>query len=187
MSVTSVAPAAVLIPQGRYVLDPAHSRVGFSVRHAMVTKVRGAFSGVTGTGVVGEDGSGSLEVVVDVASIDTRNADRDAHLRSGDFFDVERFPSMVFVASEAVQEGEQVRVSGDLTIRDVTRPVSFVLEFTGRATDPFGNDRVGLEGQVVVNRTDWGLTWNAALEAGGLLVGEKVTLEFEISAIREAA
>ena len=174
-----------LIPVGTYVLDPSHSRLGFSVRHAMVTKVRGAFSGVTGTGVASEDGSGMIDVVIDASTIDTRSADRDAHLKSGDFFDVENFPDLTFKGSFHEDNGRVV-LEGNLTIRGASRPLTIELDYTGMATDPFGNERVGLEGSVVVNRTDWGLTWNAALEAGGLLVSEKVTLEFEISAIRQA-
>jgi polyisoprenoid-binding protein YceI len=128
-----------------------------------------------------------VELEVRVASVDTRNPDRDAHLRSDDFFAVEQHPTIRFASTQVEAVGETTyRVTGDLTIRDVTRPVSFDLEFTGAATDPYGNQRIGFEGRVVVNRKDWGLTWNAALETGGILVSEKVTLEFEVSAIRAA-
>ena len=177
------------IPSGSYTLDPAHSRIGFVARHAMVTKVRGSFNEIAGKGTFdAEDPSRShLEITIQAASIDTRNADRDNHLRSNDFFDMEHYPEIHFVSTaiETVDDST-FRVTGDLTIKDVTRPLTFELEHTGNATDPFGNERVGLEGSVTVNRKDWGVNWNAALEAGGVLVSENVTLEFEISAIKDA-
>ncbi len=120
-----------------------------------------------------------------VGSVDTRSADRDAHLRSGDFFDVDNHPKLTFTSTSiSAVDATTYRVTGDLTIKDVTREVTFDLTFTGAATDPFGNERIGFEGEVAVNRKDWNLTWNAALEAGGVLVSENVTLEFEVSAVR---
>jgi polyisoprenoid-binding protein YceI len=174
---------------GTYTLDPTHSRVGFSARHAMVTKVRGAFNDVDGTLQLdgAEPSRSSATVTIQVASIDTRNADRDAHLRGADFFAVEEFPTITFVSTAARQSGPAgYELTGDLTIRGVTRSVTVPFELTGSAVDPWGNTRVGFEGSVVVNRKDWGLTWNAALEAGGLLVSEKVTLELELSAVKSA-
>ena len=172
---------------GTYAIDPAHSRIGFVARHAMVTKVRGSFNEFEGTGYFdAEDPTRShLRLTIKAASIDTRNADRDAHLRGNDFFDMEQHPEITF-ASTAVEQvdGETYRVTGDLTIKGVTKPVTFDVEYTGSAVDPFGNQRIGLEGSVTINRKDWGVSWNAALEAGGVLVSEKVTLEFEVSAIR---
>ena len=173
---------------GTYVLDPSHTRIGFVARHAMVTKVRGSFNELDGSGFfdASNPAASNLSLTIQAASIDTRNADRDAHLRSNDFFDMETHPEITF-ASTAVDPkgGEVYTVTGDLTMRGVTKPVSFDLELTGPARDPFGNDRIGLEGSVVVNRKDWGIAWNAPLEAGGVLVGEKVTLEFEVSAIKQ--
>ena len=173
---------------GTYVLDPSHSTFSFVTRHAMVTKVRGSFEKFEGQAIV--DGSSpetsSLSVNIDVASVTTRNVDRDAHLRSADFFDVERFPNMVFVSTNIAVDGDTVEVTGDLTIKDVTNSVTFPLEYQGSAKDPFGNTRVGFEGSVQVLRSDFGLTWNAALETGGFLVSDKVTLELEISAIQAA-
>ena len=173
---------------GTYVLDPSHSTFSFVTRHAMVTKVRGSFEKFEGQAIV--DGSSpetsSLSVNIDVASVTTRNVDRDAHLRSADFFDVERFPNMVFVSTNIAVDGDTVEVTGDLTIKDVTNSVTFPLEYQGSAKDPFGNTRVGFEGSVQVLRSDFGLTWNAALETGGFLVSDKVTLELEISAIQTA-
>jgi len=175
---------------GNYTIDPSHSRVGFVARHAMVTKVRGSFNEFEGKGYFDAENPANsrAELVVQAKSIDTRNADRDNHLRSNDFFDMDTYPEIRFV-STAVEPsgGETYRVTGDLTIKGTTKPVSFDLEFTGAARDPFGNDRVGFEGSVVVNRKEWGVNWNAPLEAGGVLVSEKVTLEFEVSAIKDAS
>jgi polyisoprenoid-binding protein YceI len=175
---------------GTYTIDPSHSRIGFAARHAMVTKVRGSFNEFEGSGYFdAEDPARShARLTVEAASIDTRSADRDAHLRSNDFFEMETYPQITF-ASTTVEpvDATTFRVTGDLTIKDVTRPVTFDLEYTGTAVDPFGNRRLGLEGSVVVNRKDWGLTWNAPLDTGGVLVSEKVTLEFEVSAIRADA
>ena len=174
---------------GAYHLDPTHSRIGFSARHAMVTKVRGAFNDIDGTlQLDGTDPSrSSANVTIQVASIDTRNADRDAHLRGSDFFSVEEFPTITFGSTSARQAGQSAyELTGDLTIRGVTRSVTVPFELTGSAVDPWGNTRVGFEGSVSVNRKDWGLTWNAALEAGGILVSEKVTLELELSAVKTA-
>ena len=182
---TTIAPELT----GEYTLDPAHSRLGFVARHAMVTKVRGSFNDVSGTGYFdAEDATRSrLEVVVQATSIDTRNADRDAHLRSNEFFDMETYPEIRFVSTSVeVVDETTFRVTGDLTIKGVTKAVTIDLEYTGAAVDPFGNQRVGLEGSVTVNRKDWGITWNAPLETGGVLIGEKVVLELEVSAVKNA-
>jgi len=172
---------------GTYTIDPSHSRIGFVARHAMVTKVRGSFNEFTGTGFFDAENPAAsrLELTIEAASIDTRNADRDGHLRSNDFFDMEQFPQITFVSTavEAVDDATY-RVTGDLTIKGVTKPVTVDFEYGGTATDPFGNDRLGFDGSVVINRKDWGVAWNAPLEAGGVLVSEKVTLEFEVSAIK---
>jgi len=174
---------------GSYALDPSHSRVGFVARHAMIAKVRGAFNEVAGSASLnGANPSASaLEVTIQTASVDTRDANRDGHLRSADFFDADTYPTIGFVATGFdVVDDTTVEVTGDLTIKGVTKPVTVPFEFGGAAVDPFGNERIGFEGSVVVNRKDWGLTWNAALETGGVLVSEKVTLEFEVSAIKSA-
>lgn len=174
---------------GDYVIDPAHSSIGFTVRHAMVTNVRGAFTEHEGTlHLDGADPARSTASIdVKIASVDTGIADRDGHLRSGDFFDAETFPLMTFRSTEARQlGGDTYRITGELTIKDVTRPLSIDLEFNGSATDPYGNERVGFEGSTEILRSDWGLTWNAALEAGGVMVSDKVKLTFDISAIKQA-
>lgn len=175
---------------GQYAIDPAHSSIGFTVRHAMVTNVRGSFAEHEGT--LNLDGSNpggsSASIDVKIASIDTGIGDRDGHLRSGDFFDAEQFPLMTFRSTQAEQlGGDKYRVTGDLTIKDVTKPLSIDLEFNGTATDPYGNERVGFEGSAEILRSDWGLTWNAALETGGVMVSDKVKLNFDISAIKAAA
>ncbi|MFE9478498.1 YceI family protein [Streptomyces spororaveus] len=174
---------------GDYVIDPAHSSIGFTVRHAMVTNVRGSFAEHEGTlhldGVDPARSTASIDVKI--ASVDTGIADRDGHLRSGDFFDAETFPLMTFRSTEARQlGGDTYRITGELTIKDVTRPLSIDLEFNGSATDPYGNQRVGFEGSADILRSDWGLTWNAALETGGVVVSDKVKLTFDISAIKQA-
>jgi polyisoprenoid-binding protein YceI len=173
---------------GDYTLDHAHTRIGFVARHAMVTKVRGAFNEFEGTAHIDPDLSqSSAQLTIQAASIDTRNADRDGHLRSNDFLDMENHPEITFTSTGVRQTDDvTVSVTGDLTIKGVTKPVTVDFEFQGQATDPFGNERIGFEGAVTINRKDWGVNWNAALETGGVLVSEKVTLEFEISAVKNA-
>ncbi|MGW3626357.1 YceI family protein [Streptomyces sp. NPDC000880] len=175
---------------GDYTIDTAHSSFGFTARHAMVTNVRGSFGEFSGSlRLNGTDPDHSTaEIDVKIASIDTGSADRDTHLRSGDFLEAEAYPLMTFRSTHAEQlGGDSYRITGDLTIKDVTRPLAIDLEFNGSATDPFGNERVGFEGSADILRSDWGLTWNAALETGGVLVSDKVKLNFDISAIKAAA
>jgi polyisoprenoid-binding protein YceI len=175
---------------GDYTLDVSHSRLGFSARHAMVTTVRGQFTEFEGVAHVdtANPSASSAKVNIRAASISTGQADRDAHLRSGDFFDTETFPELTFVATGVKRaDATTWTVSGDLTIKGVTNPVSIDFESTGSARDPFGNLRVGFEGSTTINRKDWGLTWNAALETGGVLVSEKIKLEFDVSAIATPA
>lgn len=174
---------------GDYTIDAAHSSIGFTVRHAMVTNVRGSFADYAGT--LQLDGSApsrsAASIEVKVASVDTGIADRDGHLRGGDFFDAEAFPLMTFRSTEAAQlGGDKYRITGELTIKDVTRPLSIDLDFNGSATDVYGNERVGFEGSAEILRSEWGLTWNAALEAGGVMVSDKVKLTFDISAVKQA-
>ena len=171
------------IPAGKYVIDASHSRIGFSARHAMVTKVRGAFNTFEG-GAELADGKATINIAIQADSIDTRSADRDGHLKSGDFFDTAAFPTITFAStSVASTSDEKLTVTGDLTIKGVTKSITIDFEYTGAATDPFGNARIGFEGASQIDRKDFGLTWNAALETGGILVSEKINLEFEISAI----
>ena len=187
---TSTSTTSTITPTGTYAIDPSHSRIGFVARHAMVTKVRGSFNEFEGSGFFDADqpANSHLQLTIAAASIDTRNADRDAHLRSNDFFDMETHPEITFESTAVEQTSEDTyRVTGDLTIKGVTKPVTVDFEYTGTAVDPFGNQRIGLDGATTVNRKDFGVNWNAALEAGGVLVSEKVTLEFEVSAIRTDA
>lgn len=171
---------------GDYTLDVAHTRIGFSARHAMVTTVRGQFNDFEGTAHLdtADPAASWARVVIRTGSITTGQRDRDGHLRSGDFFEAEAFPEITFVTT-AVERVDAATwaVTGDLTIKDVTRPVTVEFETTGSARDPFGNVRVGFEGATTVNRKDWGLTYNAALETGGVLVSERIKLEFDVSAI----
>ncbi len=174
---------------GTYTLDPAHSRIGFVARHAMVTKVRGAFNDFEGTAVLDGDNpaNSSAQVKIQVKSIDTRQPQRDEHLRSNDFFSMDEFPEITFVSTGARQvDDENFELTGDLTVKGITRSVTVPFEYQGAAQDPFGNSRVGFEGSVVINRKDFGVNFNAALETGGVLVSDKITLEFEISAIKNA-
>ena len=174
---------------GSYTLDPAHTRIGFVARHAMVTKVRGSFDEFAGTAVLdgANPANSRVEVTIEAASIDTRNAQRDEHLRGNDFLAMQEYPKITFASTGVRQAGETTfEVTGDLTIKGVTNEITIPFEFEGAAKDPFGNQRVGFEGSVTINRRDYGVTWNAALEGGGVLVSDKVTLEFEISAIKNA-
>ena len=172
---------------GDYTVDVVHTRIGVRARHAMVTTVRGAFTGFTGTAHLdtAKPAASSVQLRIDAASIDTTNPDRDAHLRSADFFDVETYPDIAFVSTAVEQlESDVFRVTGDLTIKGVTRPVAVDFTLTGSALDPFGNLRVGFEGALALKRSDWQLTWNAALETGGVLVSDKIQIEFDVSAIK---
>lgn len=172
---------------GTYTIDASHSEAGFTARHAMVTKVRGRFGAVAGTLVFGPDASSSTaEATIEVASIDTRDEGRDAHLRSADFFDAETYPTLTFRSTGVRAEGDDYLLDGELTIKDVTRPITLSVEYNGAATDPFGNARVGFSGETELNRKDFGLTWNAALETGGVLVSDKIKVHVEVSAIKQA-
>ncbi|MGY0018902.1 YceI family protein [Streptomyces sp. cg35] len=174
---------------GDYTVDPAHTTLGFVARHAMVTNVKGSFTDFTGE--LHLDGSDPAKSTasfdVQMASIDTGNADRDGHLKSADFFKIDEFPTMTFRSTSAeALGGDDYRITGDLTILGTTKPLSIDLEFNGSAKDPFGNERAGFEGKAEILRSEWGLTWNAALETGGVLVSDKIKLNFDISAIKNA-
>src|SRR6476646_10626245 len=173
---------------GDYTIDQTHTRLGFSARHAMVTTVRGQFTDFAGTAHIDTANPAASKVALTIrtGSIDTGVADRDGHLRSGDFFDAEANPEITFVSTRVERDGDDWTITGDLTIKGVAKPVTIAFDSTGSARDPFGNLRVGFEGATTINRKDWGLTWNAALETGGVLVSEKIKLEFDVSAIRNA-
>jgi polyisoprenoid-binding protein YceI len=172
---------------GDYAIDVAHSRVGFVARHAMVTKVRGSFNNFTGQAHLdfAAPEQSTVNLVLEVASIDTRNDQRDEHLRTNDFFDAATYPEITFRSSRIEhRSGDNYRLSGDLTIKDLTRSVDLDIDFQGAVKDPWGNIRVGFEGSTTINRSDFGMAFNVVLEAGGLLVSDKITIEVEISATK---
>lgn len=187
MTTTPTTAPALSDLTGTWTLDPSHTRIGFVARHAMVTKVRGSFNEFEGTAQVDGDNlaASKVEVTIQAASIDTRNADRDGHLKSNDFLAMDEYPTITFVSTDVKSTGpNSFDLTGDLTIKGTTQSVTVPFEYEGAATDPFGNLRAGFEGQVTVSRKDYGITWNAALETGGVLVGDKIVLEFEVSAIK---
>lgn len=186
---TDAGPTAFAHLTGTYTLDESHTRIGFVARHAMVTKVRGQFNEFVGTATI--DGSNvtksAAQLTIQAASIDTRNEQRDVHLRSNDFLAMDEFPEITFNSTEIHHnDANSFEVTGDLTIKGVTKSVTVPFDFEGAATDPFGNQRIGFDGALTINRKDFGVTWNAALETGGVLVSDKITLEFEISAIKNS-
>lgn len=174
---------------GVYTVDPSHSTIGFVARHAMVTNVKGGFLDFEGTlHLDGSDPSKSTASIdIKMDSIDTGSADRDAHLKSADFFKTEEHSTLTFRSTKAeALGGDDYRITGDLTILGTTKQVTIDLEFNGSAKDPFGAERVGFEGKTEILRSEWGLTWNAALETGGVLVSDKIKLVLDISAIKQA-
>jgi polyisoprenoid-binding protein YceI len=176
-------------PAGVYSIDSVHSHLGFSVRHLAIARVRGRFREFSGTINIAEvPEQSSAEATIQAASIDTGDPDRDAHLRSPEFLDVERYPVIVY-RSTSVQaaDGDQWEVKGDLTIRDRTRPVTMLVEFEGTGQDPWGNVRAGFAATATMNRDDWGVSWNQALEAGGFLVGKELKVELNIEAVLQNA
>ena len=173
---------------GDYTIDAAHTRLGFVARHAMVTKVRGQFKEFSGTAHVdpATPANSKVDITIAASSVDTGSADRDGHLLSADFFGVEETPEITFSSTDVSRDGSEWTIVGDLTIKGTTKSVSIDFEEVGTARDPFGNLRLGFEGATTINRSDWGLSFNAALDTGGVLVSEKIKLEFDISAIANA-
>lgn len=171
---------------GTYVIDASHSEAAFTVRHAGIAKVRGTVAITEGAITVGEDGVAAVTATLDPTTVDTRDANRDGHLKSADFFEVETYPTWGFVSTGVEQDGDDYVVTGDLTIHGVTKQARLETEFNGTATDPFGNARAGFSASTEISRKEFGLTWNAALETGGVLVADKVRITLEISAIRQA-
>lgn len=172
-----------------YVVDATHSTIGFVVRHAGIGKTRGKFNEFESTVVIPDletPAGATATATIKVASIDTGNSSRDDHLRSGDFFDVEQFPEITFTATGVSGSKENFTLEGDLTIHGVTKSVALDVEFLGTATDPFGAERIAFEATTSISRKEFGLTWNAALEAGGVLVGDKINITLEIEAIKQA-
>jgi polyisoprenoid-binding protein YceI len=181
---TAVATAAVTT----WAIDPAHANVEFAVKHLMIATVKGRFSDVSGTVRLDEEdpGNSAVDVTINVASIDTRQPDRDAHLRSADFFDVEHFPVMTFKSTRVRRQAEgELRIDGDLTIRDVRNPVTLRVTEEGRGSDPWGGERSGFSATAKINRRDFGLTWNQVLETGGIAVGDEVKISIDLELVRQ--
>ncbi|MEY5145437.1 MAG: hypothetical protein RL745_806 [Actinomycetota bacterium] len=173
---------------GTWTIDAAHSNIGFVARHAMITKVRGNFDTFEGTFAVNPESpsASTINFTADLASVNTGVADRDGHLRSADFFDVENNKQMTFASTGLTVNGASASLNGNLTIKGATVPVTIEVELNGVTTDPFGNVRAGFEGTTTISRKDFGLTWNAPLEAGGWLVSDEIKVVLDISAIKQA-
>ena len=180
--------SGVETPQaGTYQIDPSHSAVEFVGRHLMLTKVRGRFGKFEGTVTIADDPlQSSAHVVIDAASVDTGDPNRDGHLRGGDFLNVEEHPTLEFHSTRLVPVGDRWTLEGELTVRGVTRPVTLGVDYEGALVDPWGNERIGFTATTEIDREDWGLTWNVALETGGVLVGKKVLIDLTVSAVKKA-
>ncbi|ACQ81500.1 YceI family protein [Beutenbergia cavernae DSM 12333] len=175
------------IPAGTYAIDTAHSDVAFTIRHAGIAKVRGRFTEFDGTlNVADALADSGVQVTIAASSVDTGNDQRDAHLKSSDFFSVESNPTWSFVSKAASGSDSEFTLDGELTINGVTKPIALDVEFNGAATDAFGAERVGFSATGELTRADFGITWNAPLEAGGFLLGDKVKLLLEVSAVKQA-
>jgi len=186
---TITTPTALDQTTGTWVLDPSHSRIGFSAKHAMVTTVRGQFEDFEGSLTLdgANPGASAAALTIQATSIATSNVDRDQHLRASEFLDVVTYRTLEFTSTRVTYDGgEDFVMAGNLTIRDATRPVEIKVELEGVSQDPFGNDRIGFSGATVISRKDFGLVWNVALEAGGVLVSDKVKITLDVSAIKQA-
>jgi len=180
---TRTIDGAAVPAAGTWTIDGSHTSAEFIVRHLMVAKVRGGFESVSGTIEVAEDPTASrVEVVIDTASVSTGDAERDGHVKSGDFFDIENHAEMRFVSTAVRASGSSWSLDGNLTIKDITKPVTLEFEFVGLATDPWGNQKAAFSATTTINREDWDLTWNVPLETGGVLVSKKVSIEIEMQA-----
>lgn len=193
MSATAPTPSATrtrdgveLPAPGIWTIDPGHAEVAFIGRHFMLTKVRGRFTGIDGAVTVAEDPTDSrVEVTIDMASVNSGDQTRDDHLRSEDFFDVTRYPTATFRSNAVTWRGTRGQATGELTIREIARPVTLDVAYLGHARDPWGNDRAIFSASATVNREDWGLTWNMALETGGLLVSKDIRIEIEVETVHQ--
>lgn len=170
-----------------WAIDPAHSHVEFAVKHLMISTVKGRFADVAGTVTSSDDTfrDATVDITIGVASIDTRQSDRDAHLRSADFFEVEKYPSMTFRSTRVEKDGDDLRVTGQLTIRDVSREVVLKVTPEGTGGDPWGGQRAGFSATTKINRKDFGLTWNQALETGGFVVGDEVKISLDVELVKQ--
>jgi polyisoprenoid-binding protein YceI len=170
-----------------WTIDPAHTNAEFAVKHMMISTVKGHFADVTGTIVLDENDleNSHVEVSIPTVTVDTRSAQRDGHLRSADFFNTDEYPAMVFASKHVTPKGDgQFEVLGDLTIKDVTREVTLEVSDEGRGRDPWGNETAAFTASTKIDRTDWGLGWNAALEAGGVLVSNEIRIQLDVQAVR---
>ncbi len=188
MSSTSIETTGLAAATGTWVIDPAHTSLAFSARHAMVAKVRGTFGEFTGSFTIdgANPANSTAELTIQAASIDTKSDDRDAHLTSADFLDAETFPTLTFVSTSVKADGNDIVVTGDLTIHGVTKSVDVAYELVGISQDPWGNTKIGFEGSAKISRKDFGLVWNAALESGGVLVGDEIKLNLDVEAAKQA-
>ena len=170
----------------KWAIDPTHSEIGFKVKHMMFTNVSGTFAAYDATITTEDDNfeNANFEFSANIDSISTNNLDRDNHLKSAAFFDADNFPKLTFKASSFTKDGDDYEITGDLSIKEVTKPVKFPVEFSGLMKDPWGNTKAGLNIYGKINRKDWGLNWNSALETGGVLVGEEVKLNIELQLIK---
>ena len=185
MSATTIESTG--LAQGTWTLDASHSTVGFTVRHAGISKVRGQFTDVAGELTLGETlADAAVTATIQAASFSSGDAGRDGHVKSADFFDVETFPTLSFASSAVTGDEEDFELTGELTIRGISKTVTFKGEFNGVAVDPFGATRAGFEAKTVISRKEFGLTWNAALEAGGVLVSDKVTITLDVAFVKAA-
>ena len=181
---TRTVDGALVPAVGTWVIDGSHTSAEFVARHLMVAKVRGGFGSVSGTIEVAEDPAGSgVEVEIETSSISTGDAQRDGHIKSADFFDIENHPEMKFVSTAVRPNGSSWVLDGDLTIKDLTKPMTLEFDFVGLATDPWGNQKAAFSATATINREDWDLSWNVALETGGVLVSKKITIEIEMQAV----
>ena len=178
--------ATTQLPAGTWAIDPVHSSITFSARHLVVSKVRGGFDDFSGAITVAEDGTPSVSAEIAVGSVNTRNEQRDAHLKAADFFDVENFPTATFVSTAVRPDGDNYVLDGDFTVKGVTRPISLTLEFNGVNPGMGHGEVAGFEASVVLNRKDFGISFDAPLETGGAVVGDKVTITLEIEALKQA-
>ncbi len=175
------------VTAGTWSIDPSHSEIGFSVRHLMVSKVKGRFDTFEGTiTIADEPASSSVNISVDMASIDTRDENRDGHLRSPDFFETDKFPKMTFVSTEVRPKGDNFIVVGDLTVHGVTKPLELTVEFNGAGADPWGGKRIGFTADGEISRKAWGIDIDMPLEGGGVVVGDKIKLTLEVEAVLQA-
>lgn len=182
-SLTRTVNGAIVPGIGRWDIDPAHTSAEFVGRHLMVTKVRGGFGSVSGTIVVSETPEDSkVEIVIETASVSTGSEDRDTHIKSEDFFDVENHPEMRFVSTSVDTNGGSWKLVGDLTIKGVTKPVTLDFDFAGIVDDPWGNPKAAFSATTEIMRDDWGLSWNVPLDSGGVLVSKKIVIEIEVQA-----